>query len=463
MSEILNGVKGVICQMDDVLVHGANQEDHDRRVRATLHRLQEAGITLNIEKCQFFKTSVKFLGSIIDEQGIHADPTKTKAISEFPPPQNVKDLQRFMGMVNHLGKFVPQLAEKSEPLRQLLCKDTTWLWTDPQQRAFDQIKTTLTSAEVLACYDPSRPTIIAADASLNGIGAVLLQLQDDGTRRPISYASRSLSDAEKRYAVLEKEALAGVWACEKFIEYVVGMSFVLETDHKPLQALFNTTELSKTPPRIQRFCLRLMRFSITVNHVKGKHHFTADALSRAPVGSSTEKDEHFAEEVESFAAQKVFTLPATTQRLSQIREAQITDEECAQIGNYCSQGWSAYMPNQPLLCPYWENRTHFSIVDDLLLCDERLVIPKSMRTEILKCIQTGHLGISKCRARAQASVWWPGLPMQIENMVTNCSTCAKDRPDPTEPLMSSSFPSRPWERLAADLFELAGKGLFDCC
>ena len=92
MSEILNGVEGVICQMDDVLVHGANQEEHDRRVRATLHRLQDAGITLNIEKCQFFKTSVKFLGSIIDEQGINADPTKTRAISEFLPPQNVKDL-----------------------------------------------------------------------------------------------------------------------------------------------------------------------------------------------------------------------------------------------------------------------------------------------------------------------------------------------------------------------------------
>ena len=239
MSEILNGVEGVICQMDDVLVHGANQEEHDRRVRATLHHLQEAGITLNIEKCQFFKTSVKFLGSIIDEQGIHADPTKTRAISEFPPPQNVKDLQRFMEMVNHLGKFVPQLAEKSEPLRQLLCKDTTWLWTDPQQRAFDQIKTTLTSAEVLACYDPSRPTIITADASLNGIRAVLLQVQDDGTCRPISYASRSLSDAEKRHTVKEKEAPARVWACEKFIEYVVGMSFVLETDQSPFK-LYST-------------------------------------------------------------------------------------------------------------------------------------------------------------------------------------------------------------------------------
>lgn len=102
-------------------------------------------------------------------------------------------------------------------------------------------------------------------------GAALLQVQDDGNRRHISYASRSLSDAEKRYAVIEKEALAGVWACEKFSEYVVGMIFVLETDHKPLQTLFNTTELSKTPPRIQRFRLRLMRFSVTVKYVPGKH------------------------------------------------------------------------------------------------------------------------------------------------------------------------------------------------
>ena len=221
-----------------------------------------------------------------------------------------------MGMVNHLGKFIPLLAEMSESRRQLLCKDTTWLWTDPQQRAFEQIKTTLTSAEVSACYDPSRPTIIAADASFSGIGAVLLQVKDDGNRRPISYASRSLSNAEKRHAVIEKEALAGVWACEKYSEYVVGMNFVLETDHKPLQTLFNTTELSKTLRRVQRFCLQLMRFSVTVKYVPGKHQLTADALSRAPIESPREKDEQFVEELESFAAQTVFTLPATTQRLS---------------------------------------------------------------------------------------------------------------------------------------------------
>ena len=125
MSEIIKDVEGVKCQMDNILVHVADQEEHDRCVRATLHCLQEAGITLNIEKCQFFKTSVKFLGSIIDEQGIHAEAMKMKVISEYPPPKNVKDLQRFMGMANHLGKFISQLVEISEPLRPLLCKDNT--------------------------------------------------------------------------------------------------------------------------------------------------------------------------------------------------------------------------------------------------------------------------------------------------------------------------------------------------
>ena len=115
------------------------------------------------------------------------------------------------------------------------------------------------------------------------------------------------------------------------------------------------------------------------------------------------------------------------------------------------------MPHQPLLRPYWENRAHFSIVDDLLLCDERIVITRSMRLEILGCIHAGHLGITKCRARAQTFVWWQGLSAQIENMVANCDTCAKDRPELKVPLMSTSFHSRPWERLAADLFELKGK------
>ena len=115
------------------------------------------------------------------------------------------------------------------------------------------------------------------------------------------------------------------------------------------------------------------------------------------------------------------------------------------------------MPHQPLLRQYWESRSHLAIVDDILLYDERIVIPRAMRLDILDCIHHGHQGVTKCRARARTSVWWPGLSTMIEAMVAKCVTCAKDRPVSTEPLMSSSFPSRPWERLAMDLFDLNGK------
>ena len=164
------------------------------------------------------------------------------------------------------------------------------------------MKDTLIAPETLAHYDHNRPTIIAADASSTGIGAVLLQVQNDYKRRPVCYASRSLSDIEKRYAVIEKEALAATWACEKFSEYVLGSKLTLETDHRPLVPLLNSTELCNMPPRIQRFRLRLMIIAPLVQYVPGKQQTTADALSRAPVESPASEDELFVAEVEAFAS-----------------------------------------------------------------------------------------------------------------------------------------------------------------
>ena len=456
MSQMLEGMEGVVCHMDDILVHGTDQIQHDARVRAVLQCLHAAGLTLN-NKCEFSKTSIKFLGHIIDASGIHAASNKTAAIAHFPAPTNVAELQRFMGMVNQMGKFIPRLAEINKPLRQLLCKDTAWLWEASQETAFQQVKDMPVSPEILAHYDPDRPTVIAADASSEGIGAVLLQIQDDGRRRPVCYASRSLTDTEKRYAVIEKEALAATWACEKFREYVMGLSFTLETDHKPLVPLLKTTELAKMPPRIQRFRMRLMRYSSEVAYVPGNQQTTPDAISRAPVNIPEKTDVMFLEEVEHYATNTVTVLPATEKRLQDICTAQKDDEVCAEVRLYCHEGWPAFMPQIPLLLVYWESRSHIAIVNDLLLYDERIVMPRCMRLDILKTIHEGHLGISKCRSRANQAVWWPGLSKQIEEMVSACHTCAKVRPEPKETLMSASFPSRPWERVGVDLFELHGK------
>ena len=199
-----------------------------------------------------------------------------------------------------------------------------------------------------------------------------------------------------------------------------------------------------------------MRYNPAVLHVPGKCQISADALSRAPVNSPNTSDVQFCEEVETFACSTVDQLPATAQRLQEIIEAQRNDEVCMQVRGYCQAGWPAYMPHQPLLRPYWENRAHLAVVDDLLLYDERIVIPQALRLDILDCIHCGHLGINKCSARARMSVWWPGLSVAIEDMVKACFTCTKELPETKEPLMPSSFPSRPWERISMDLFEYGG-------
>ena len=456
MSRILEGLDGVICHMDDILVHAETQEKHDERLRKVLARLRDAGVTLN-EKCSFSQTSIKFLGHVVSEEGIAADPDKTKAVKEFPKPANITELQRFLGMTNQLAKFLPELARMNEPLRQLLKKEQMWLWDAPQQEAFENIKCTLSSAEVLAHYDPTLPCVIAADACQDGLGAVLLQTDVHGNRRPIAYASRSLTDTEKRYAVIEKEALAATWACEKFSDYVLGLKFTLETDHRPLVPLLSTTELSKMPARVLRFRLRLMRYSPEVKYVQGVYQNTADALSRAPVGKPTTEDDIFVEEAEAFKDLVIQHLPATDRRLEELRQAQMNDAVCTQVRSWVKDGWPPVMPNLPLIKPYWDKAPHFTMNDDLLMFDDRLVIPQTLQLEILEKIHTGHLGITKCKGRAQGSVWWPSITSQVEAMCRRCPTCILHQDQATEPLIALSPPEEIWERVGTDLFEWKSK------
>lgn len=336
-------------------------------------------------------------------------------------------------------------------------KESLWLWTNAQQRSFEEIKAGLTSTPVLAHYSPERDTIIAADASNAGLGAVLLQVQADGYRRPVSFISRSLTSAEKNYAVIEKEALAATWASERFSEYILGAPYTIETDHKPLVPLLASKELHKLPPRIQRFRLRLMRFNPDVIHVPGKQQITADALSRAPARGPSEDDVAFVNDISMMAQQTLESLPVTPPKLQDIIMHQKADLELTEVRSHCIKGWPAFMPQNPLIQQYWINQRYLTIVDDLLLYNDRIVVPRDMRLEILDKLHESHLGITKCRALAQSSVWWPNISSEIEEMVKKCSICAKSRPAIKEPLLPSSFPDRPWSRVAMDLFDLRGK------
>ena len=413
MSTILRGLEGVVCQMDDVLVFGHTTAEHDKRLMAALKRIKEAGVTLNRDKCSFGQRQIKFLGHVITQQGISADPDKIKAMTEMKVPKTVTDLRRFLGVVNHLHKFSPNLATLAQPLQELLCKNRQWKWEASQESAFTAVKQELATPTVLRLYDPNAETKISADASSYGLRAVLLQRNDSADSwKPVAYFSRTLTEPERHYAQIEKEALATTWACEKFVDYILGKRIWIETDHKPLVPLFSKKNLDQMLPRVLRFRLRLNRFDFSIHHTPGKDLHLADTLSRAPVLPPGNNSIAFVQDVESFVQTVIAALPARVDRLQQYRDAQTTDAVCSKLKTYCITGWPEKRQLPSEMKPYWSHQGELTIVDNLLLCDHRIVVPVTLQAQTLDKIHQGHQGIQRCRAQAKKAVWYVAPNLQ---------------------------------------------------
>ena len=237
MDTILQGLPGVMCYIDDILVTGANDTEHLKNLEAVLKRLQQHGLRLKKSKCNFLRPRVEYLGHLIDSQGLRATKSKVEAIENAPPPQNVQQLRSFLGLLNYYRKFIPDLASIIHPLTTLLHSDCKWNWSETCMQAFNLAKEKLVSSDVLVHYDPRLPIKVAGDASAYGVGAVLSHVMDDGSERPVAFASRTLTASERNYAQVEKEALALIFAVKKFHLYLYGRQFILVTDHKPLTAI----------------------------------------------------------------------------------------------------------------------------------------------------------------------------------------------------------------------------------
>ena len=456
MINILEGLQGVVCQIDDVLVFGKTRKEHDNRLCAVMRRLESAGVTLNSAKCEFAKDQVQFLGHLVSKAGVQADPQKIAAIVKMKPPNNITELRRFLGMINQCGKFSPNLAEITQPLRVLLSKNCKWHWNQTQVDAYEAVKKEILKPTVLALYDPTDFTKISADASSFGLGAVLLQKQKN-VWRPVAFASRAMTETECSYAQIEKEALATTWACEKFSDYVLGKKIVVETDHKPLVPLLSNKRLESLPPRILRFRLRLSRYDYAIEHVPGKLLYTADTLSRSPVSSAELRELSLQEEAELFAAVAIANLPASTQRLDVYKSKQQEDSICSKILKYCQQGWPSKWEIPTEMKPYWVVRNVFTVKQGLIMYNCRIVVPMSLQKETLQKLHQGHQGVERCRLLAQNSVWWPGLYRDIQETVRQCSVCAKLHTPNKEPMIPSALPEYPWQKLGSDLFELQGE------
>jgi len=207
-------------------------------------------------------TQMVFMGLLLSENGIGPAEDKVKAIVDAREPQSASGVRSFLGLANYNARFIPDFATVAEPLRRLTKKGVRFEFGEEQKNAFSELMRRLSSAETLGYFDKNAKTLIIADASPVGLGAILIQEQQ-GRKRVISYASKSLSDVEKRYSQTEKEALAVVWACERFRVYLYGIEIELYTDHKPLETIYSSR--SKPCARIERWILRLQLYEFQVN------------------------------------------------------------------------------------------------------------------------------------------------------------------------------------------------------
>ena len=398
-------------------------------------------MTLNSEKCEFAQPSVKFLGHVIDGQGIQPDPNKVSAIQQFSTPTNVSDVRRFLGMVN---QFSPNLADLTQPMRELLVKENAWISDEAQKRC---VKKALATSLVLALFDPNLETV---DASCYGLGAVLLQRQFTGNLQPVVYISRS---TERRYAQIESEALAFTWACERLADYLVGMEFHIQTDHKPLVPLFSSKHLEELPLRVQRFRMRMM---FSIGHVPGKDLVIADALSQAPVSTPTTTDESQQQETMLYVNSVMQSLPASEERLQEIKQHQEADGVCQQIIEICQSGWPKKSSLLPEVKPYFPVSGELTVENSLLLRGGRIIIPPSLRKTLLDKIHSGHQGITKCREMARQSIWWPGISKQLKELIQSCHECLKAQKQRPQQLTPTLLPTLPWQKVASALFEWKG-------
>lgn len=230
LNEIFDGSAGVQVYVDDMLIWGSTRQEHDGRLRRVLEAARKAGLTFNRENCEVGVTEISFLGDVISEAGIRPSPASITSVLSLPPPTDKLGVQRMLGVINYFSKFVPALAEKTQLLRQLIMEDTVFEWTENHASEWEQLCKCLSGQPLLAIFDPKRDTKITSDSAQNGVGSALLQRYGDSWK-PVAYASRVLTEAQKRYSQIEKEAMAVVVGCEKFHHFAYGRHVVLETIH----------------------------------------------------------------------------------------------------------------------------------------------------------------------------------------------------------------------------------------
>lgn len=389
---------------------------------------------------------VTFLGHIISVNGIKPTEDKLAAIERLQPPKNVSELKSLLGMINFVGKFVPDLASSTSSMRRLLIKDTPFEWGADELRELDQVKERLRKTQWFKFFDPNLETILITDASPDGLGAILLQ-QEQGKPQPICCIAKSLAIHERKYCQTERECLAIIWAIEKLSTYLYGTTFTLVTDCKALEYLFNRAQ-SKPSARLERWILRLQTFEFHVKHEAGITNL-ADALSRlSPEAEPT------AVEVD-LVGLLIEDIKMEHISWDRLKTASIGDSTIQKIRKAInSEDWSE-VPREFQVPPI---KGELTVYDDLVLRGDRIVLPVVLHGPAIESAHRAHQGSTTMKALLRSRLWFPGIDTEIEKFVKQCKPCQMTAmPDKPHP-MSRRLPTEPWQDLAADFKEALPNG-----
>ena len=444
--EMFHDIEGVETYIDDILIYAPTEEEHDRRLRAVLQRCRDANLSLNKDKCVIKTQELKYLGHIISPDGVKADPAKVAAIVDMPVPESKEDVRRFIGLINYLSKYCPNLSSIAAPLRDLMKKDVGWSWNSNHQQAWLAVQGLIKANVELKLFDPTKPVVVTVDASQRGIGAALLQQGE-----PIEFASCSMTETQQRYAQIENEFLAIQFGLKRFHQYVYGQRVVVETDHMPLLGIIKKP-ISQISPRLQRMRLRIDPYDYELVYRPGSELVLADALSRASLRDN-DIDVNDNEYVNT-----VYVESTTQSCRKELCELTAQDESLQLIAWYVRKGWPEHNKLCPdLIKPYWNVRHELSEHEGMLFRGEQIVVPYAYQKRALTCLHTGHLGTVKCTEGAKTTLYWPGYVRDIQEMVERCSRCQANRNvSAHEPLIPTPVPEYPFQKVGADLFTLDG-------
>ena len=449
IDEILEPLEGCVGIADDICVFGATEEEHDSRLLALMEAARASGLVFNSDKCAIKKDKISFFGNIYSTNGIAPDPVKVKDLRNMATPQNTVELQKFLGLLTYMSPFIPNLSKHAAPLRDLVKEGSTFTWNEEHQKVFDILRTIISEDSTIAYYQTDKPLTLEVDASMRGLGAVMMQ---EG--RPVAYASKTLNKTQSNYSNIEREMLAVVHGVERFHTYLYGRSFTIITDHKPLEMVCHKP-LMAVPPRLQRLLLRIQGYDYRVIYRPGEEAIVPDVLSRLPNPSESGEISHDlrVDDIEldliNFNQTKQEILRTETRRcpiMSTLTETVL-------------EGWPKSIKELPTdIRVFWPFRDTIGIEDGVIFKGKQVIIPASMREDILNQLHDGHQGIEKTRLLARDTVYWPNINDDITRMVGACPLCQELQVRNTkEPLLQTEIPPKPWTLLGTDLFEIKGR------